>query len=61
MRAARTSGRLAHATLAFWLWRNGATSAARAILVHPGDVAQAAARAAEAVEAAKRAKLLCEA
>lgn len=45
MREARTSGRLAHATLAFWPWRNGATWAARSVLVHPGDIAQAAARA----------------
>ena len=47
MREARTSGRLAYATVAFWPWRTGATRAARSILVHPGDVAQAAARAAD--------------
>jgi hypothetical protein len=47
MREARTSGRLAYATVAFWPWRKGAIWAARSILVHPGDVAQAAARAAE--------------
>lgn len=47
MREARTSGRLAYATIAFWPWRNGATWAARSILVHPGDVARAAARAAD--------------
>lgn len=47
MREARTSGRLAYATVALWPWRNGATWAARSILVHPGDVAQAAARAAD--------------
>ena len=47
MREARTSGRLAYATVAFWPWRNGATWTARSILVHPGDVAQAAARAAD--------------
>ncbi len=46
MREARASGRLAHATFAFWPWRNGATWAARSVLVHPGDVAQAAVRAA---------------
>lgn len=47
MREARTSGRLAYATVAFWPWRNGTTWAARSILVHPSDVAQAAARAAD--------------
>jgi len=47
MREARSSGRLAYATIAFWPWRNGATWAARSILVHPDDVAQAAARAAD--------------
>ena len=47
MREARASGRLAYATLAFWPWRSGATWAARSVLVHPGDVAQAAARAAD--------------
>ena len=47
MREARASGRLAYATFAFWPWRSGATWAARSILVHPGDVAQAAARAAD--------------
>lgn len=47
LREARSSGRLAHATVAFWPWRNGATWAARTILVHPGDVAQAAVRAAD--------------
>ncbi|WP_244471931.1 hypothetical protein [Prosthecomicrobium hirschii] len=38
---------MAYATVAFWPWRSGATWAARSILVHPGDVAQAAARAAD--------------
>lgn len=47
MREARTSGRLAYATVALWPWRNAATWSARSILVHPGDVAQAAARAAD--------------
>jgi hypothetical protein len=47
MREARASGRLAHATFAFWPWRSGATWAARSVLVNPGDVAQAAARAAD--------------
>ena len=47
MREARASGRLAHATLALWPWRSGATWAARSVLVHPADVAQAAARAAD--------------
>lgn len=50
MREARASGRLAYATFAFWPWRNGATWAARSILVHPGDVAQAAARAADEMQ-----------
>lgn len=45
MRSARTSGRLAHATIAVWPWRSGATWTARSILVHPSDIAQAAARA----------------
>jgi len=45
MREARASGRLAYATLALWPWRSGATWAARFVLVHPSDVAQAAARA----------------
>ena len=35
MREARASGRLAHATLALWPWRSGATWAARSVLVHP--------------------------
>ncbi|WP_293374582.1 hypothetical protein [Phenylobacterium sp. SCN 70-31] len=35
---------MAHATLGFWPWRAGASFAARSILVHPGDVHQAAAR-----------------
>ena len=47
MREARASGRLAYATLALWPWRSGATWAARSVLVHPADVAQAAARAAD--------------
>lgn len=47
MREARASGRLAYATVAIWPWRNGATWGARSILVHPGDVAKAAARAAD--------------
>jgi hypothetical protein len=47
MREARASGRLAHATLALWPWRNGATWGARSVLVHPEDVAQAAARIAD--------------
>ena len=45
LRDARSSGRLAHATLAVWPWRGGSTRAARSILVHPADVATAAARA----------------
>jgi len=49
MREARASGRLAHLTIAFWPWRSGSTWAARSVLVHPGDVAQAAARAADEI------------
>lgn len=47
IREARASGRLAYATFGFWPWRSGATWAARSILVHPGDVADAAARVAD--------------
>ncbi len=50
MREARSSGRLAYATLAFWPWRNGATWATRSVLVHPEDIARAAARAATDIE-----------
>lgn len=44
LREARSSGRLAHATLGFWPWRAGATWSARTILVQPGDIHQAATR-----------------
>lgn len=42
LREARASGRLAHATLGLWPWRNGATWRARSVLLHPGDVHGAA-------------------
>lgn len=45
IREARSSGRLAHATIGFWPWRSGATWAARSILVNPSDLSQTAARA----------------
>ncbi len=46
LREARASGRLGQAALGLWPWRAGATHAARSILVHPQDIAAAAARAA---------------
>ena len=49
LREARASGRLADATLALWPWRNGATWSARSILVHPEDIAQIGARAADEI------------
>lgn len=42
MREARSSGRLASATVAVWPWRNGLTRASRSILVHPQDIADTA-------------------
>jgi len=42
MREARSSGRLASASVAVWPWRNGLTRAARSILVHPQDIADTA-------------------
>lgn len=42
MREARSSGRLASATVAVWPWRSGLTRAARSILVHPQDIANTA-------------------
>lgn len=42
MREARSSGRLASATVAVWPWRNGLTRATRSILVHPQDIADTA-------------------
>jgi hypothetical protein len=41
LREARASGRLAHATVGYWPWREGATRAARSVLVSPDDIAQA--------------------
>jgi hypothetical protein len=41
LREARASGRLAHATVGYWPWREGATHAARSILVNPDDIADA--------------------
>ena len=49
LREARATGRLADATLALWPWRNGATWSARSILVHPEDIAQIGARAADEI------------
>jgi hypothetical protein len=45
LREARASGRLAHATIGYWPWRDGATHAARSILVNPDDIADASLRA----------------
>lgn len=42
LRDARSSGRLASATIALWPWRRGVTRASRSILVHPADVAESA-------------------
>lgn len=53
LREARASGRLAHATLAFWPWRTGATFGARSILVQPGDIHQAAAKIATELRSAQ--------
>jgi hypothetical protein len=41
LREARSSGRLAHATIGYWPWREGATRSARSVLVNPADIAQA--------------------
>jgi hypothetical protein len=40
----RASGTLAHATFGYWPWRNGATWAARSVLVNPADLLTAARR-----------------
>lgn len=50
MREARSSGRLAHAAIGLWPWRNGATWAARSVLVNPEDVLQAARRAIDEIQ-----------
>jgi len=42
LREARGTGRLAHATFGYWPWRDGATWAARLVLVNPRDIAAAA-------------------
>lgn len=42
LREAKTSGKLAYATLAVWPWRPGLLRAARSILIHPEDLAAAA-------------------
>ncbi|MEH2509472.1 hypothetical protein V1291_000826 [Nitrobacteraceae bacterium AZCC 1564] len=39
LREARSSGRLAHATIGYWPWREGAKQAARSVLVNPQDIA----------------------
>ena len=44
LQQARASGTLAYATFGFWPWRNGATWAARSILVNPADLLAAAQR-----------------
>jgi hypothetical protein len=44
LREARASGRLAYATVGYWPWRDGATHAARSVLVNPDDVADASLR-----------------
>lgn len=41
LREARASGRLAHATVGYWPWREGALRAARSILVSPDDIGRA--------------------
>jgi hypothetical protein len=41
LREARASGRLAHATVGYWPWREGATRTARSILLSPDDISQA--------------------
>jgi hypothetical protein len=51
MREARSSGRLASATLAIWPWRQGFMRAARSVLVHPQDVAEAARKSLNELEA----------
>lgn len=53
LREARASGRLADATVGFWPWRAGATWSARTILVHPGDIQQAAAKIATELQSPK--------
>ncbi len=53
LREARTSGRLAHATFAFWLWRAGATFGARWILVQPDNIQHAAAKIVTELRAAQ--------
>lgn len=42
LREARGGGRLSHATLGYWPWRDGSVWAARLVLVNPNDVANAA-------------------
>jgi hypothetical protein len=42
LREARTSGRLSHATLGYWPWRDGALWSARSVLVNPADVSSTA-------------------
>lgn len=45
LREARATGKLAHATVGLWPWREGAEYAARSVLVNPEDIARVAARA----------------
>jgi hypothetical protein len=51
LREARSSGRLASATLGIWPWRPGLMRAARSALVHPEDVAETARHALTEIEA----------
>ena len=51
MREARAAGTLAHATMGYWPWRPGATSAARSILVNPEDLLTCAKRVSTECEA----------
>lgn len=44
LQEARTSGALGFATFGYWPWRNGATWAARSVLVNPADLLAAARR-----------------
>jgi hypothetical protein len=44
LQQARASGSLAYATFAYWPWRNGATWAARSVLVNPADLLAVARR-----------------
>ncbi len=51
LREARSTGRLAHSTVAYWPWRSGTTWAARQVLVNPVDLAQVATQAVNEIDA----------